>query len=218
MPSFLDLPAELRNAIYKEVLVVPKKDALQQLNGRYENSSRYVRYFFTRERAGHALTQVSRQIRNDNLPMFLGENVFEIDIRTRKEASHPRRHIRGDRHIAIWAKSVSDEVISSIQTLRLWFDSPSVEGLRVKRFDPGCGSGEWCQHLMSPCKASEGSVFLINLREGTVVDLKKQRFAWRNDHCCCSTCLELMQAWVDSINVFGGKRRLTREHLLGLIW
>jgi hypothetical protein len=57
--GFVDLPAELRNKIYRKALVVEGVQSLKRVP---------------------AICRVSKQLRNETLPVYFGLNTFEITI------------------------------------------------------------------------------------------------------------------------------------------
>jgi len=78
MPSLLDLPAELRNAIYTEVLVYHKPIEFRRERP-YQPEIRTQDWDASIALHGpehHALTQVSRQLRSETLPILYGANTF----------------------------------------------------------------------------------------------------------------------------------------------
>lgn len=128
MSSFLDLPPELRNTIYKEALIQPEPDSL---GARESKASDQVQYSFIPKRTFHALTQTSKQVRSETIPMFYASNTFAISISTRKQLYPFRRLICADKYVATWALAASEQAIGSIRSLRLSSDSLSKYGLQA---------------------------------------------------------------------------------------
>ena len=69
-PKFLDLPAELRNAIY--VLAIPTDSELSTTPYCERRKAAY-------DACVPALSHVSRQIRQETLPIFFATNTFDFD-------------------------------------------------------------------------------------------------------------------------------------------
>jgi hypothetical protein len=139
-PKFMDLPLELRLDIYE--LILPQNEELS-----FGNVSAHVRPpmtcpAFTHHLGDHlALTQVSRQVRNETTPILYGKNQFEVILRANKVAEAPpmqppctRRTAKksakwaadcdpvyyltyGDRHAAAWARVARPQAIRRVRRL-----------------------------------------------------------------------------------------------------
>jgi len=213
MSSFLDLPPELRNTIFKEASTQPEPDSL---GTRETKTSDQVQYLLIPERTFHALTQVSKQVRSEAIPMFYASNTFAISISTGKQLYPSKRLIRADKYVATWALAASEQAIGSIRGLRLSFDSLSKYGLQADYFEQSSEVSDWFQHITTPCESSEGSSLKINLIDGTIGDLDMEHNATRST--CCKVCKRHVQEWLDSIAIVGDKKLLTKERLLQLVW
>lgn len=223
MPSFLDLPPELRNNVYKEVLALDERHHSSTKPDFCDESLDYFRAFKNIKHANdpknffRALSQVSRQIRLETISMFYGSKTFNIVIKfcemtepTRKPAYY---FVRTDVHVARWSHAASDAALSSIRKIKLIFACPWPDYLAMMHRSKVVGKGDWGQHVESnACGVPSGFGLLIDLTEGTVCNAEGPRVG------NCETCKSLVQAWLNGISTIDGRRQITKEQLLALAW
>lgn len=121
MPSLLDLPAELQNAIYHEVLVCSNPIRLEPRHSfghdQFTESLKESTYTYLCESKHRALTQTSRQLRAETLPIFYGANrfCFHIDYVDCKWDKEP--DIVQDREGVRWVTTLPETAIAHMRQL-----------------------------------------------------------------------------------------------------
>lgn len=227
MPSFLDLPPELRLIIYD--LVLPnygKPD--DPLSG----MKLWGPYITTHKKDGRLrLSQVCRLMKIEITRHFYDRTTIWMNFEgmwafhTMQKLSQVFPGFTGEKMLGYysasdWANACSDEAIRSLRYIKVTFDDRMAYPERMLSYLDRPDIPPWLRTRTGVQNRFDVRPFIIDVKRCTVVDPDN----W-SDYChlpVLRTCKASLQEWVDELKGEGkgeGEvKPLTREHLLKLIW
>lgn len=237
MPSFLDLPPELRNVIYELALTHDLPFSIKGIYPDYHGHGATT----TLKRKHLALTQVNRQLRTEALPIFYSSNSFTICLQpvcvkylgTKKgRVIDIFRRSYGDVVTAKWLKVLTNEAVREIRSLRVYVacvtrwkgDEGVMEREKCKDYHVAAkGTKMMTAHVLYDMCSGSQLFYEVDLERDSVESFVEvfgeghdTEEVWGGNEC--DVCMLPLHRWLDSVDDTGGKKRATKAKLTELVW
>ena len=243
MPSLLDLPPELRATIFGLALTCENPLSLSGIYPDYHGEGATT----TLTRTHLAPTQINRQLRLEALPIFFRANTFAVclqPVRVKyigQRKGKPREIFRrsyGDEVVAVWFTTLAEEVLREIGRVRVYVacvtrwdpegDEVTKEREKFKEYGVGEeGTGRMTEHVLYDVCSGRQLFYEVEVESGRVEGFVEVfgdekhggdgGVRWGGVEC--EVCVAMLQRWIDSVDEDeDGKKRVTREKLVELVW
>ena len=245
MPSLLDLPPNLRATTLSLALTHHSPLSLSGIHPPYHGRAATTTTTTTLTRTHLAPTQINHQLRREAVPLFYRANTFAVCLqpvyvkylsRRKGKLREIFRRSYGDEVTALWFATLPEEVVGAIGRLRVrvacitrWEgDEAAMEREKLKAYEfAEASTRRMTEHVLYDICSSGGRVFYeVGVEGGRVEgvvegfgdgDREGMRVDGEGEEC--EVCKAVLQRWVDSVEEDeGGKKCVTREKLVELVW
>lgn len=245
MPSLLDLPPKLRATIFELALTYETPLSLSGIYPDYHGQPATTTTT-TLTRAHLAPTQINRELRLEALPILYSSNTFAICLQPvcvkyigerKGKLREIFRRSYGDEVVAVWFSALAEEAVRAIGKLRVYVacvtrwdtegDEAVMERKKFRDYRVGgeTGTKRMTEHMLYDMCSGSRLFYEVEVERGRVEGFvevlgdEEQDDEQRWTGMECGFCVATLQRWVDSVEEDeDGKKRVTREKLVELVW